>query len=509
MSAMKPGLAGLTRRSVLGGLLAGAVTGPAWADAPARSPRPLPRKLPGDVVPAEVRGIAAPAAEALIREAGLGGKVCFAVADARTGLFLEGKDQGDTMPPASVAKAITAMYGLEYLGAGHRFVTQLIATGPMRNGRIEGDLILAGSGDPALDTDALAAMVGDLAQVGVRGITGRFRIYDGALPYVREIDRSQPDHVGYNPALSGLNLNYNRVHFEWKRGQGGYAVSMDARSDRVRPPVSIARMQVANRQTPVYTYSDANGVDDWTVASGALGNGGTRWLPVRQPGAYAGEVFHVLARGQGIELPRPEPARGIGGTVLVQHLSEPLAEILVSMLKWSTNLTAEVVGLSASSSGGTRARTLEASGSQMQSWLSRKIGVNGEKFVDHSGLGVESRISPDHMVRALVAAGADGSLRRMMKRIDMKDANGRVIRNHPAEVAAKTGTLNFVSGLAGYIQTPSNATLAFAIFSADLGRRRGLEEDEMERPDGGRGWTGRARHLQQRLIERWVDVYGR
>ncbi len=504
---MSKGLAGLSRRSLLGGLLAGAVTVPAWAQAPERSIRPPPRHLPGSV-PAEVRTTAAPAADALIREAGLGGKVNFVVADARTGLILEGRDQAERMPPASTAKVITTLYALEYLGAGYRFTTRLIATGPVRGSRIEGDLILAGTGDPTLDTDRLAAMARLLAQRGVRSITGRFRVYGGALPFVRKIDTSQPDHVGYNPSISGLNLNYNRVYFEWQRGQGGYRVSMDARSERVRPPVSIARMSVANRRTPVYTYADRNGVDDWTVASAALGNAGSRWLPVRRPADYTGEVFQVLARAQGIDLPRPETARDARGTVIVEDQSQDLGSILVDMLKWSTNLTAEVVGLSASARAGSQPANLNASARRMGDWLAAKIGVNGERFVDHSGLGVESRISPEHMVRALVASGPDGALRRMMKRIDMKDSGGRVIRNHPAQVVAKTGTLNFVSALAGYVQTPSNAVLAFAINAADLPRRSGLDEEEIERPEGGRGWTGQARRLQQQLIERWTTVYG-
>jgi D-alanyl-D-alanine carboxypeptidase/D-alanyl-D-alanine-endopeptidase (penicillin-binding protein 4) len=178
------------------------------------------------------------------------------------------------------------------------------------------------------------------------------------------------------------------------------------------------------------------------------------------------------------------------------------------MLKWSTNLTAEVIGLAASTSRGGAPANLAASGARMSDWLRGRAAVTGPRFVDHSGLGAANRIAAGDMVKALVSSGADGALRRMMKRIDMKDAKGRIIRDHPARVVAKTGTLNFVSALSGYVQTPSNAVLAFAIFSADLDRRGSLTEEEMERPEGGRGWTGRARAMQQRLIERWTTAYG-
>lgn len=501
---MKKGLAGLSRRAVLGGLLAGAGGG-AWADAPDRSPRPPPR----GTVPAPAARPAAPGAEALVRAAGLGGQVTFAVADARSGLVLEGVDAGAAMPPASTAKAITALYGLDALGPGHRFRTRLVGQGTIRNGQLEGDLILAGSGDPTLATDDLAAMAAALKNAGIHAVRGRFLVHDGALPYIRTIDPGQPDYVGYNPSVSGLNLNFNRVYFEWKRAQGGYQVSMDARSERLRPAVTMARMRVAERTAPLYTYADSNGVDDWTVARPALGNGGSRWLPVRRPAEYAGEVFQVLARSYGIDLRHPERTGGVPrGTVLVEHVSADLTEIMTDMLKWSTNLTAEVVGLTASTQRGGAPASLDASGRRMSDWLAGRAGTNGARFVDHSGLGDQSRIAAADMVKALVQSGADGALRRMLKRIDMKDAQNRTIRDHPARVVAKTGTLNFVSALAGYVQTPSNAVLAFAIFAADVPRRRGLAPEDMERPEGGRGWTRSARGLQQKLIERWVAVYG-
>ena len=175
---------------------------------------------------------------ALIEAAGLGGVVGYAGADARTGQVLEGLAEREALPPASTAKAITSLFALERLGPGHRFVTRVLVTGPLRGGRVEGDLILSGSGDPELDTDRLGDLVARLAASGLRGVTGRFLIHDGALPAIDQIAGDQPDHVGYNPAISGLNLNYNRVHFEWKPAGQGWQLAMDARGTRFVPPVA-------------------------------------------------------------------------------------------------------------------------------------------------------------------------------------------------------------------------------------------------------------------------------
>ena len=144
----------------------------------------------------------------------------------------------------------------------------------------------------------------------------------------------------------------------------------------------------------------------------------------------------------------------------------------------------------------------------MSAWMRARLGARRASFVDHSGLGEESRVSAQDMVRALVSAGADGALRRLMRDIPLRNAEGRTVPDHPVEIVAKTGTLNFVSSLAGYARAPSGRDLAFAIFCADLDRRARLADPQMERPDGGRSYARRARRLQQVLVERWAGIYG-
>jgi D-alanyl-D-alanine carboxypeptidase/D-alanyl-D-alanine-endopeptidase (penicillin-binding protein 4) len=154
----------------------------------------------------------------------------------------------------------------------------------------------------------------------------------------------------------------------------------------------------------------------------------------------------------------------------VEHVSAPLEDILRGMMRWSTNLTAEVVGLSATQAGGVRPTTLAESGAEMAAWMRDRLGARQARFVDHSGLGVSSRVRPNDMTRALVAAGPDGLLRGLMRDIPVLDDAGNRIPDPPIEIVAKTGTLNFVSTLAGYVQAPSGRTLAFSVFCADLDR---------------------------------------
>ncbi|MFN3210742.1 MAG: D-alanyl-D-alanine carboxypeptidase/D-alanyl-D-alanine-endopeptidase [Roseovarius sp.] len=494
----------ISRRFLLTSALAGLASG-AWAKAPEVSLRPQLRPE-GGAEAARLRRV--PTAEAIIERSRLGGDVGFCVVDIKTGKLLEGHAAREGLPPASVMKSITALYAMETLGTDYRFETRLIATGPVTDGVLDGDLILAGGGDPVLDTNALGDMAIRLKKAGVTRVTGELRPWAGALPFTLHIDDEQPEHVGYNPSLSGLNLNFNRVHFEWERSGGEYTVAMDARSDRFRPTVRVARMRVADRNGPVYTYEDGGDHDSWTVAQGALGNGGSRWLPVRRPDAYAAEVFTALAQGQGITLTAGAPVTETpGGAVLVSHLSEPLVPILQDMLKYSNNLTAELVGMTASRKRLGTLDGLAASGREMTAWAQERLGMEGVDLLDHSGLGEMSRVTPEAMAQAMARVHGDGLLKPILKPFVLYDSKGAPVPNHPVKVAAKTGTLYFVSTLSGYVTAPDGTEMAFAILTANDELREPIDSRSDVRPDGAASWNRRSKQLQQGLIERWCVLY--
>jgi len=481
----------LTRRGVLGGLLG---TGAAAA---------MPLALR-----AEALALRPLSGEELVAAAKLGGEVGYVVADARTGLVLEALNPTKPMAPASTVKTITTLYALETLGSEFRFATKVLATGPVSGGKVQGDLILAGGGDPTLDSDGLADLAAALARKGVTGVTGRFFVWGGALPYAKAIAEDQPVHVGYNPAISGLILNYNRVHFEWRRGKNGVALGMDARTERTMPKVSSADVTAVPREAPLFGYSQSGGKEHWTVASAALKKPGSRWLPVRLPDAYAGDVFQTLARAQGIALPAPAPLKGLpaGAQVLASRSSDPLPVILRSMMKYSTNIIAEAVGMSATAArGGNAARG--ASGAAMSDWLAARISGSRARLIDHSGLGGDDRIAPLDMVRAVTLLGPKLGLRGLMKPFALREEGGAKAKAPSGiKVDAKTGTLNFVSTLTGYITTPDGTELTFAIFTGDLARR--ARSRDAEQAEGSRGWVGRSKLLQSQLIARWSSLYG-
>lgn len=476
------------RRALLTGLLGAACAGRALAD-PTLSPRPQPR-------PAR---LATPEA-ALISASGLSGEVSFVLADAVTGQVISARQADRLRPPASTLKALTATYAMGRLGPEARFATRLLATGPVAAGRVQGDLILAGGGDPMLDSDDLAALAARLAGMGVRGVTGRFGGWSGALPQRDQIAPDQPVHAAYNPAVSGLMLNFNRVHLEWRRVSGDYTLTLDARAEAHVPTARTIAARVTDRDLPLFTYEDAGPREVWTVARPALGRAGARWLPVRRPAIYAGDVFRSLARAHGVDLPVAEVLPQLPtATELARHDSPPLTEILAGMLHYSTNLTAEVVGLAASGAG-----DQGASAAAMRSWLWHHAPLGPAVFEDHSGLNAGSVITAAGMAQALALAGPAAHLPELMKDHELTDDRGRTMALSGATVRAKTGTLNFVSNLVGYLTPDGGRPLVFVILTEDADRRAAVAGSSLDLPAGVEAWTRRSKALQSRLIQLWA-----
>ena len=365
----------LSRRAMLSGAAASFATG-AFAEAPLTSMRPRARVPAGDAI------------RRLVSGAGLSGATGVVVTDLATGDVIEDINGGMAQPPASTTKAVTALYALEALGADHRFATRVYASGPFANGVLQGNLILAGGGDPDLATDDLAALASSLKDAGLREVKGDFLVWDEALRNVDEIDPGQLDHVGYNPTITGLNLNYNRVHFEWKRAEDDFTTAVDARSANYRPAVTIAEVDLVDRNAPVFTYEDDGDVDKWTVARSSLNDEGSRWLPVRHPALYAGEVFATFMRSHGVVLKAPkETLAAPRGQVLAQFNSAPLTDQLRYMLRNSINLSAEATGMAATKQLSGQRQGMLASARGMSDWTTGRCGGVAPAFVDHSGLG--------------------------------------------------------------------------------------------------------------------------
>ena len=481
-----PPLSGIDRRSLIAALgigLPALALRPAWA---AADPMPL---------------------TAILERSRLGPLSGFAVSDAATGRVLEAHQPDVDQPPASVVKILTALWALEVMGPGYRFATQAVATGPVEGGVIRGDLVLAGSGDPVLDTDALGDLAAALRARGVTGVAGRFVVAAGALPGLPEIEPGQPVDAGYNPAISGMNLNFNRVFLAWGPGGGAARIGLSAPGVRHNAPVAGIRAEVRGGGAPLRHTHDG-GAEVWALTPEAVNGRGSRWLPVRRPADYAGEVFRALAQARGIRLPAPEVSAGaaggtLGGTVLARHESPEFGAMMRDMLFHSTNLTAEVAGLRAAQAGGGAPHGLADSAAAMTAWARARYGLRRASFVNHSGLTDRSRMSPSEMLRVLER---ERGLAPLLRERRVEDDRGEAVPGLRVRLLAKTGTMYFTRGLAGYLEGAGGRRLAFAILAADLPARGRLGPGG-GLPAGARDWTARARQQEQALLRRWAVLH--
>lgn len=166
------------------------------------------------------------------------------------------------------------------------------------------------------------------------------------------------------------------------------------------------------------------------------------------------------------------------------------------MLEHSTNLTAEVLGLAASGADGQA-----ASAQAMAEWLAA-TGVGTARLADHSGLSARNRISAGTLARLLARPEARAALRPLLKADPLRDVLGKDSQGSGTVgtplVEAKTGTLNFVSCLAGYARNIDGAEVVFAALVADEERRSATAGQDW--PEGSLAWVKRAKLLQRDLV---------
>lgn len=512
----------MKRRAFLGGAAASALLARgASAEAPPIAPKPRTRP-PLPVL----------TATELAAAADLTGVVAFIVVDLATGEVLEEALPDLPLPPASVAKIPTALYVLDTLGPEYRFETRVAAVGPRTGGVLNGDLILQGGGDPELDTADLNRLAEELAARGLKQVSGRFLVDANLLPAIDRIDADQPDDVQYNTSIGALNLNFNRVYVAWRREEGVYRTAAEARADGLTVPTAQARLEPAPRtETDRFDYALEGDVEVWRATRTRLDRSGEAFVPTRRPADYAARTFRELARRSGLSLPSHEVgAAPVVAEVLARTQSRPVVDIVRAMMRYSTNMTAEALGLAATRARGGAAFALSDSAGAMNAWAAAygrfPAGDGGMRLVNHSGLSIESRASVRRVVQLLAEAHerplpqVDESVQRPTVRLrSVLKKHSYSDRNAPnpkvdAEMRAKTGSLDFVNALAGYIDVaptpaaPSGRNFAFAFIAADVERRRNAQTAGGDSPPGAEEFAAKARRLQRAMARSWITRFG-
>ncbi|HVY98121.1 MAG TPA: D-alanyl-D-alanine carboxypeptidase [Dongiaceae bacterium] len=406
--------------------------------------------------------------------------------------------------PASVAKLATVYAAEQILGPDFRFRTRLWRAG--------GTLYLQGGGDPVLTNIELRDLARMLKDVKIDG-GWRALVYDAsALEGAPEVDDGQPIQAVYNAGFGALDLDFNRVQVNWLRGEDG-RLGFKARmvADGLNVPADWISFLPATTEPPPganFLYAGDRNGERWLTApdlAETLPEEGAIFLPVKDPALNTARVFRRMAADLGAALPAPAAGVVPADAELIGTVeSPPLSEIIKGLLKFSNNVTAELIGATAMRKLAGRVLSQAESGAALTAWLKQRfpaIEWRGLALVNHSGLGNRNRASPRQIAGILTALSRDPVLAGLMNRIMTDDPK--------AEAAAKTGTMDFACGLGGLFTGKSGRRFAFAMFVYDRNRRARLDADSDRRilapTPGAESWLGRAHALEYALLKDWRD----
>jgi serine-type D-Ala-D-Ala carboxypeptidase/endopeptidase (penicillin-binding protein 4) len=415
------------------------------------------------------------------------------VRSGRWGVIVVSLTRGDTLyavnpdqalRPASTMKLFTSALAFNRLGPEYEFATDVLRDGPLDSaGRVEGNLILRGDGDPSLSNRFLRgepsapmeALAKSVAAAGVKHVHGDLvgdatafesqRIPTGWLRRYLE--------AGYAARVSALSLNDNLMWVTVSPGAPSKpgVVGLEPASsaipitNRVRTVAGSARAKVS-----VLARSDGS-----VVAQGWIGSRcGTRLfqLVIEDPALFTVGAFRdaltaagVIVDGK-IRLAATPPA----ATKVASLASPPLARIVAAMNRESINHYAELLFRDA-----VRGPDHEVVGSAqlgealLQKFMIDEVGATGDAVIvsDGSGLSTLDRITPRAMVellsyanRAPWSAAFHGSLPVAGESELLRNR----MRQTPAQgnLHAKTGTTDDVISLAGYVTALDGEILAFS-----------------------------------------------
>lgn len=389
-----------------------------------------------------------------------------------------------SLAPASNMKLVTSAAALTLLGPEFRFRTVLYTDGKQNENVIDGNLYLKGFGDPGLTDERLQDMVKQLKYRGIQEISGDV-ILDDTFFDGKRVGEGWKDYgsASYSARISALSLNHNTVNLWIRPSTSGQpaVVTLDPYSQffeivnktktiRGKTKLKIQRTLEQNGQNRIYISG--------SMSSKASPERET--INLEKPTMYTGYVFKKLLKKEGLKFQgrlKRGKLPGSGFYPLVISRSKPLNTLVSELNKKSVNMIAEhlfkYMGAVFEGQPGTAKKGAKVI---LNKFLKDKVKMNTKQLaiIDGSGLSPLNRLTSEALVEilsymsqhfdvsmdyqaSLAIAGVDGTLRKRLNKPETK----RMIR-------AKTGFINGVLALSGYLHTTGDDILVFSILMNDF-----------------------------------------
>jgi D-alanyl-D-alanine carboxypeptidase/D-alanyl-D-alanine-endopeptidase (penicillin-binding protein 4) len=413
-------------------------------------------------------------------------KLGVVVVDLANGEELFARDADTGLNLASNTKLLTTIAALNVLGGGFKWRTAVYADKlDEATGVVAGDLYVRGRGDPELSARDLRELANDVAARGVRDVSGRLVVDTGYFDDHVEpphFDEQPDERAGFRAPVGSFGIGRSAVTVVVDAVPGAAAavrVEPDA-GDYVRitkrevttVTTGHTRIKVVSKPKPDHLELEVTG-----QIRAADGDYELR-RRVDDPARYAAEVFRKALAERGVTIRHAGVAIAAlppGAKEVASHDSAELAAEIRDMNKYSDNYIAEsVLKTLGAETRRTPGPATWADGTAAVAAYLAKIGVTGYRADNGSGLFGSTSVSAHQMLSILRAAHADFRIfPDLLASLPIGGVDGTLARRWRGRLAqgrvrAKTGTLDRVISLGGYVGVDSSHLVAFSIIENDI-----------------------------------------
>jgi len=408
-----------------------------------------------------------------------GGSLVAELSDVTSGTVLGSHSPGSPENPASNQKILTTAAALRHFGAEFRFKTWLCGS---RNGATLPRLVLRGSGDPSLSSSDLQAMAKTLAKAGIRQVSDLLvdqSFFDA--DFVPPAFEQQPDEwAAFRAPVSAVSLNRNVTTLNVKAAEAGQPATVWFDPPGFVDVTGSVRSDAKEHTQNVKLTLKEAGTRLTALVAGSIPSNAPafHWSRrVENPTLLAGYGLQAALVAEGIQVTGAPAAGGEDErNELVVHESKPLAELLPELGKDSDNFYAETLlkDLGGKLKG---APATSANGAAAVLDYLREIEAldTGTRIVNGSGLFDANRITAHTLVSTLRSAYRDAKMSRVfVDQLAIGGVDGTLKHRFAGfkktrAIRAKTGTLDQVIALSGYVFRPDGSSpVAFAMIVSGI-----------------------------------------
>jgi D-alanyl-D-alanine carboxypeptidase/D-alanyl-D-alanine-endopeptidase (penicillin-binding protein 4) len=395
--------------------------------------------------------------------------------------------------PASSIKLLTTLVALDLLGPAYRWRTDVFIAGDLKDGKLDGDLTLKGYGDPFLVTERAWQLLRNIRLAGIREIKGDLLLDDSWFD-VGDYDPAAFDRQplrAYNVAPNALMMNFKVVRyvFEPDHADGSVDVTMDPLLDNlsVENQLGLTNGSCRGYQRGI-TVTTNQSVDEVTF-SGRFPDGCKRYAMDRTALTHNEFVYGLF------ESLWSESGGAIEGgwkNVVVEGDAEPflsfnslpLAEMIARINKYSNNVMARQLMYTLGAEVNGPPGTEDSGKAVIDEWLTDN-GLVSTEIENGAGLSRTTRTTAKDMVAMLEFAWQQPYMPEYLASMSLSGLDGTLRRRFDdtefvGKAHLKTGSLDHVTAIAGYLQAKSGRRFAVVAMQNYEDIHRGPGEEVQE-----------------------------